>query len=360
MTVQRGPALWLVATLLLACAAGALPAGASAGAGDRPRGEKLGALEKQKLRAEIAQLETDERNAAGARGLLTLVAAPLTGLAAAAAIIVSLIGFRRERALQREQNAAARRQHLDERFSDVLRGLGSESESVQAGSAASLLAFLGDRDKRFHRQVRWATLANLKVGHTPTVRMLLVRAFEEALRVEEPVDPVDLDLSHALLAGVSLRGITLDHAKLSRVDLSGADLANCSMKGVHGRGARLEGARITGSQADLLNARLPDAKAPGANFGGANLVNAHLQGGDFEGASFRGARMQAAHLEGARLQAASFDGANLADAYFVDAEFDTESLESISALESWEKAHFSPDVERQIRALLGPAPRGGN
>jgi len=328
--------------------AGEAPAAGPSDAADG--GQQVSSLQREKLRAEIEQLEAEAGSSAGVRGFLATVAAPLTGLAAFGAVVVSVIGFRREKKQQREEQETAREQHLEERFAGVLFGLGSDSEAIQASSAVSLSTFLGEQHRRFHRQVRMATLANLKVKHTPTVRMLLLRAFEDSLRTPEPLGPAELDLSHASLAGASLQGLALDRAKFSQVDLRGADLSNCSMVAVKGRGAHLGSARLSGSDTNLQNARLAEADAPEANFGGANLVNVHFEGGDFRGASFRGARLQAAHLERCRLEGASFDGADVADTYFVDASFDQESLESLAKV-GWEQAHLAPDVEESLRSL---------
>ncbi len=315
------------------------------------------ALQEQKLRAETAEFETNTRNSSGLRGFFTTVAAPLTGLAAIAAIGISLIGFARERHQLREQQSTARHQQLEERFASVLLALGDGSEAIQAGAAVSLLNFLSEENRQFHQQVRSATLANLKVEqHKPTVMKLLVCTFEQALRVADDLRPDELDLSHAFLEDARLEGLTLDQAQLDEVKLNGARLCGSSLISARGRRAQLEKAQLTGEKTNLQNAQLYEVQANGGSFAGANLNNAHMENGDLRGANFRGARLQAAHLKGAQLNGAKFEGANVADTRFEGAKFDPSSLASLARAENWQKAHLSEEDKKLVEALAPPSP----
>lgn len=337
---------------MLTCLLTSAPAKGQQGMPTRPEGVlTLARLEEDKLRAETAQIEADTKNSIGVRGFFTAFAAPLTGLAAIAAIGVSLIGLQRDRQRQREQIADASRRQLDERLADVLLGLGSESEAIQAGAAVSLLTFLSKENQRFHQQVRWVTLANLKVPHSVAVQALLVRTFENAMRTAGPLSPGELDFSHALLDGASLEGLALDQTLLNGARLRGAKLSGASLVAARGRSTQLGDANLTGADTSLLNAQLYELQAPKANFGGADLNNAHMKKADLRGAFFRGTRLQAAHLEGSRLQGARFEGANVADTYFLDAEFDQSSLQSLIRAENWSKAHLSPVDEMKLIEL---------
>jgi uncharacterized protein YjbI with pentapeptide repeats len=322
--------------------------------------QALASVQAKKLRAETAEIETDTHNSSSLWSHIATVAAPLTGVAAILAIFVSLIGFHRERRQQRDQATAARGQQLEERFASALLGLGSEREAVQAGAAVSLLTFLSEENAHFHDQVRSATLANLKVNHTTAVMKLLVRTFEEAMRVVGELRPIDLDLSHAYLKGARLDGIRLDGAQLNEVDLEEAELSGASLVSARGRKTKLTDARLTGERTNLRNAHLYEVQAYKASFAGANLNNAHMKGGDLTRANFRGARLQAAHLERARLHGARFEGANVADAYFIDADFDQISLASLARADNWRKAHLSEDTKTMVEALAQPAGVAGS
>jgi len=331
--------------LVLALSAAAPPLALGAAPGSDPTAR----LERRKLAAETEKIEAESRDAAGLRGFVAVVAAPLTGIAAILAIGVSLIGLWREQGNQRRQREDTQRQQTEQKFASALLSLGSEREGVQAGAAVSMLTFLDAQYQSLHAQARWAILANLKVKQSPVVHRLLVHAFEKAVRGHQ-LEQEDLDLSEAFLRGVDLRGLTLAGARLEGADLTEADFGGADLRNVEGRCAVLAKATFTG-KADLLNARLQEAKGTRVNFGGANLVNTHLEDGDFDQAVFAGSRLQAAHLEGARLRGARFEGANLADTYFLGATLDRSCLETIVKAENWTKAHFSPETLTRLEAI---------
>jgi uncharacterized protein YjbI with pentapeptide repeats len=311
-------------------------------------------MERRKLAAETERIEAETRDSTGFRGLVGVVAAPLTGIAAILAIGVSLVGLWREQSSQRRQREDAQRQQTEQKFAGALLGLGSEQEGVQAGAAVSMLTFLEPRHEPLHAQARWAILANLKVKHSRVVRRLLVHAFEKAMRGHR-LEPEDLDLSEAFLGGADLRGLSLEGAQMEAADLTDAQLGGTNLRNAEGIEVILVKALLT-DKADLLNARFRGAKAARANFGGANLVNAHLEEGDFVRAVFAGSRLQAAHLEDADLRGARFEGANLADTYFLGATLDRSCLETIAKAENWTKAHFDPATLANLEAIA----RGGN
>jgi hypothetical protein len=169
-------------------------------------GQSQPTLSKQKLEVEIDKLQTEASNASGVRGFFSQYAGVLTALGALFAAGIAYLGQSRERnrqweadrsttKLAIEQREAESNRDLAARFSKLLSDLGSESEAIQAGAAVSLMSFLGG-NPTFHRQVRLATLANLRVPHPEPIDRLLRRTFEEAMRLDEvPYDAIELDLS---------------------------------------------------------------------------------------------------------------------------------------------------------------------
>jgi uncharacterized protein YjbI with pentapeptide repeats len=316
-------------------------------------------LAQRKVREEIRQLELDNRNSTGIRGIVKCYGPFLAGFAALAGVLVTIWRHNYEQANQREKDRNLRetesRRRIDERFSTVLANLGAESEATQAAAAVSLLSFLQGDDTEFHRQVRLVTLANLKVAHSDVITNLLVRVFQQALRTRAPFEPVEIDFSHAHLR----------RADFSRLDLSGADFRAADLSRANFEGARLR--RVEGYQVNLQDAglcetdldaaRFPEAHAAGARFYKANLHAVHFEDADLRNARFQQAKLPSAHFDRADLRGARFEGSNLNDAYFREAQLDEGTLKSITRAQNWETAHFSEGVMARLRELGG---RGGN
>ena len=351
-------------------------------------------LSDRKLEAEIAKLEAETENALDDPGWFSenaaLIAALLTGLAAAGGLVLTLSRQIEESARQRDADRSQRqrelqqrrderrredearereriqrdtesRRHLEERFSSLLTDLGSDRGAVQAGAAVSLLSFLRSAQGEFREQVRLVALANLKVAHPEPVRKILLGVFEQAIRLAPPGDR-ERDLSGADLTGADLSGVDFEGADLDDTTLVGAGLENAVLRRAHGTGVRLESAQICGSDTDLHAAELRNASAPNANFNEATLTATHLVDGDFRGARFQRAKLQAAHLEGSDLSGARFQQADLRDTYFFNrrrsktATLDEEALATIVRAYNWEAAHFEPAVKKRLDELAADAP----
>jgi uncharacterized protein YjbI with pentapeptide repeats len=169
-----------------------------------------------------------------------------------------------------------------------------------------------------------------------------------------PEKRTGLDLSQAVLDGVSWDGIKLTVscfacASLVNADLKCADLMLAKMEFADLRGSDLREANLTCidavqanfSQADLRiatiqSANLTFACLEDAILDGAKLDNATLRGANFRQASFRNAflgecDLKHAHIEGADFSGANFDAADLDDlplckASLTDASFYGASL----------------------------------
>ena len=357
--------LRFVAVLLVAVATTAPGAQAVAQPAPSPTPEQL---ESEKLQAEIRKLELESKNLSGWRGRAAAyapLAGVLTAIVALIGVFVTLRNGRREQRRQQDLDRAQREREqeqreneslrrLDERFTAVLTDLGSTSEAVQAGAAVSLLTFLRPEHRAFHRQVRLVTLANLKVTHAGSVAKLLVRVFEAAVRTEEPLEPLERDLSRAELARVDLSGLDLSEADLAFATLRGANLKDATLWRARGHSVDLRGALLSGEHADLREIRFREAKCSDAQFHDANLRAAHLEAADLSRAEFQRARLQSAHFDEATLTGAKFEQADLNDAYFREATLDEAALRSIRRALNWQKAHFSPVDQARLDALSPP------
>jgi len=361
----------VVAATAVALALQSLGAPAAAEAQVPPTNQVTQQLEQEKLREEIRKLQHENRNEHGLRGFFSQYSGSLTAfvtaLVAVGGLWLTIRQQTRERARQQDQDRQQRdrdreqrelesQRQLDERFTSILNDLGSASEAVQAGAAISLLTFVRPEHEAYHRQVRLAALANLKVEHPPAVTRILIDVLEAAFRAADRLDSIERDLSRAELERIDLSGLDLSEADLAFANLRGANLSNATLTRARGFGVELAKARLSGDKTDLEAARLQEAKGAGALFHNARLVSAHLERATLPGAEFQGAQLQAAHFEGADLRGAKFEQAVLRDTYFVSregekAQLDEAALKSISRALDWEGAHFAPEHEERIRAF---------
>jgi uncharacterized protein YjbI with pentapeptide repeats len=327
-------------------------------------------LTREKLQEEVRKLKLENANQRGVRGFVTAyggLVGLVAGVAALAGVLVTYRSQKRDESRQRDLDRQQReneriqrddesRRRLDERFSAVLTDLGADSEAVQAAAAVSLLTFLRSGRGDYHHQVRLVTLANLKVDHGDSVLALLIRVLEAALRTDEPIDPVERDLSHARLRRVDLSGLDLNGADISYAEMKGADLTDAKLMRARGYHVELQGARLCGPEGDFREVRFGgEAILSDANFRAANLRAAHLEGAILTRAKFQQARLQSAHLERSDLRGARFEQADLNDTYFLDATLDEVALKSISRARNWEKAHFSPEDDERLLDFKGGA-----
>lgn len=332
--------------LVLALVAAAGPAGA------QTMSSETELLEQQKLRAEIRQLELQNESDSGWKEGLSTWVAPATAAAALIGALVAGFGFIHQRGLDRDQRERESVRRLDERFSAILADLGATNQAVQAGAGVSLLTFLRPEQDAYHRQVRLVTLANLKVrqGDDPVVG-LLVTVLEQALRTPAPLEPAEVDFDRAYLKDADLSGLDLRSATLVEANLKGADLRNVKLRGVRGYKAILEGAYLAGTDADLAGADFDEVQAPRAVFHEADLTSAKFRKASLAGARFESARLQSAHFDDADLRGARFQNADVNDTFFPGATLDEPTLRTLlNARHVWD-AHYSPEVEAELRAL---------
>jgi uncharacterized protein YjbI with pentapeptide repeats len=329
-------------------------------------------LQDEKLREEINKLKLENKKLSGGGELILSYMTLLTGLVAVGGLIATFwkqisdstrqknVDFeQRERDLEqrereREQRAEEGRRRLEERFTAIVNNLGSESASLQASAAVSIMTFLKPQHEEFHTQVYWTLLANLKVQQPQALNNLLVSGFSPAIRSQRQLGSTkDLELV------VDLSRCNLDRIDLSGLDLTGADVAFSHLAGANITGSDLF--RIRGREAHLVKARLSRSKLGegrfrracfnGAQFHESNLVAADLRETDLQNTQFQKAQMQSAHLDRADLRGARFEEANLNDTFFRGAVLSKETLKSILVAHNWEKAHFDQDIRDELEAL---------
>jgi uncharacterized protein YjbI with pentapeptide repeats len=309
--------------------------------------EKQTKLQEEKMRQEIKKLELENKRLKSFWAQLPSYGAIFTALIALIGIFITIWK-------QINERKSDRRQRENEKFTSIISDLGSDSEATQASAAVSLLTFTRPEYKDFHYQVFLILLANLKIKHTDTVKRLLIKSFERAIRtqlpsVKEKREPFEVDLSRCFLERVDLSDLKLKNADMGYTQLRGANLSGAELQYVRGMKANLKKARL--SDANLREARFREAQFSRAKFHGTDLVMAHLEYTDLRQAQFQQAKMQSAHLEYAKLDGARFEQANLKNAFFTGAVLNTECLKSIINAENWRKAHFDDDKRAKLEEL---------
>jgi uncharacterized protein YjbI with pentapeptide repeats len=327
-----------------------------------------------KLRQETIKIELENRAAGSRWSLLGSYAPFITAIVAGAAVLATLWKHLDDRSAQqdkdRDERALSSQRRFDERLTQIIANLGSQTSSLQASAAVSLSWFLNERyDRALHRQIHDVICGNLKVRYVQrqnrdaaagrdVVNDLLVAVFERSLpMLLSDASPEErsrlLDLSCTPLARVDLSGaLDLSDADLAFADLRDAQLSDVKLFRAKGYEASIESARFT--RANLGEVRFKRAFGNEANFREANLTSARFEESELNGAQFQSARLQSAHFEKAHLRGASFEGANLNDAYFDRAEFDQATIRSIArGAKHWDRAHFDEPVLDEIQRLAG-------
>jgi len=317
-------------------------------------------LEQEKLRQEVVKLQIENRKANSILVFLVSNAGLLTVLLAIIGAIVTIGKQIEERKKDRQQREAENLRRIDEKFTAIIKDLGSDSVPIQAGAAVSILTFLKPMYQAFYEQVYLIILANLKVKkdkREEATAELLLQGFEKAIRllIEYKIkqgEPVELDLSQADLKRVNLSGLDLSNADLGFADMPNANLEAANLFRVKGYGAKLKGVRL--SRANLNEARFKTAKFADALFHDANLVAANMKETDLQRVQFHQAKLQSTHFEHADLRGAQFNQANIDDAFFKGALMDDQTLRSILKAFNWDNAHFDDEIKTKLEDLAAP------
>jgi uncharacterized protein YjbI with pentapeptide repeats len=324
------------------------------------------ALNEEKIRQEVLQLDLANRTAASPWSLILAFVPLPSALLAGVAVLITVWKQISERSDQlrqdREEREREHQRQFAESFKTTVENLAGDKPSLRASAAATLSTFLRPEYSDYQRDVLLVAIAKSKEGmeDSPTVTRLIVRAVELALRAQLPTIPTGerryfLDLSHCQLRRIDLSGLDLTEADIGYADFHDANLTGIKLVGAQGIKVRLEGARlgaIGDRRADLQNARLRGAMASEAKFHRAKCVSIRLQDADLRKAEFYQAELQEARFDNADLTGATFNGANLNNAFFPGAKLDDAALRSIATgAENWRKAHFDPDALAGLNAI---------
>lgn len=309
--------------------------------------EKL-ALEVTKLRLEN---ENSVRNLSTWRGWLNLLygnVTLITALIAGSWVLYTYLAERRKERLEREE----------ERFENIVKGLGSEHGQEQVSAAVLLPTFLRPGYERFYVQVFNLAAGNLRVrlpseggavrplslsqnsGDTRdsllqrSLRRTLISIFRESfpkarevvLRQHKAMLKEKDDAALLMRSHLNASSVCLDGAYLDSADFNWAWMREASMQGTSLRGAKLENAVLEASSmvyAELGQADLSNANLKGVDFTGAKLTHADLSEALIDEANFDKAEMPKIKIRNTTAISAQFSNSDLTEAIFENVTFDS-------------------------------------
>jgi hypothetical protein len=241
---------------------------------------------------------------------------------------------RREELLKRE----------DERFEDVVKGLGSEQEQQRVSSAVLLPTFLRKGYERFYLQVFNLAAGNLRTHDEPGPKLIspgplaraLISVFRESYARARDALKEDPKISNDVRTGryLNAAGVRLGRAFLAGADFRDAWLREASLREAILRGANLAGANLEACdcvRTDLGQATLQKTNLKQADLSGANLENADLSGTRGDNAKFKQANLSAITMDGGTLGGADLSGADLSRARFQNVDFASASPDGVAA-----------------------------
>jgi uncharacterized protein YjbI with pentapeptide repeats len=311
-------------------------------------------LEQEKLRQEVRQLWLENANLANPLQKVTSIATIVTIIVAVVGAFGTIWKQFLERQKDREQREAESKRQLDEKFSSIIKDLGSENNSLKVSAAVSLMTFLRKEYSEFHEQVYLVLLANLKIKQDIQLNRLLIQAFSKALRLKlgqkrGPDEEEFLDLTNTNLYRIDLSGLDLSNLDMAFAILTLANLRETNLFRAKGYQVNLEKASLT--KANLNEVRFTEANLENAHLHQTNLVSSNLKKANLKGAEFFEAKLQAARLDEADISGARFEKADLNDAYFLGAKIPNDTLKSIRKAFHWECAHFDEETKSRLNAL---------
>jgi len=310
-------------------------------------------LETEKLRQEVRKLSIENRDLASSWQKISSYATIITVVVAVIGAFATIWKQISESRQDREQRETDSRRRMDDKFTSIVKDLGSENPSLQVSAAVSLMTFLREEYTSFHEQVYLVLLANLKVKHEVQLNRLLIQAFTKALKLRLERQPVSeaepLDLTHTNLYRIDLSGLSLPNTDIAFADMQLANLREANLFRVRGYQVNLSKASLT--RANMGEARLGEANLSSCHFHETNLVSATMKKANLSGAEFFEAKLQAARLDEANLSGARFERSDLSDTYFLSATIPDQTLKSIHKALNWEKAHFDEETLARLAIL---------
>lgn len=310
-------------------------------------------LETEKLRQEVRKLATENRDLANSWQKVSSYATIITVVVAVIGAFATIWKQISESRQDREQRETDSRRRMDDKFTSIVKDLGSDNPSLQVSAAVSLMTFLREEYTSFHEQVYLVLLANLKVKHEVQLNRLLIQAFTKALKLRLERQPVSegepLDLTNTSLYRIDLSGLNLPNTDIAFADMQLANLRETNLFRVRGYQVNLSKASLT--RANLGEARLGEANLSNCHFHETNLVSATMKKANLSGAEFFEAKLQAARMDEANVSGARFERSDLSDTYFLGATIPDQTLKSIRKALNWEKAHFDEETLVRLEKL---------
>ncbi|QIM48537.1 DUF2169 domain-containing protein [Pusillimonas sp. DMV24BSW_D] len=141
---------------------------------------------------------------------------------------------------------------------------------------------------------------------------------------------VNLDLTHANLAGLDLSGMDFSGSVLAGANLAGAKLQGACLNGVFATSTRFDAADLSGCQlvkASLGKSSFVGSTLRGANLDGSDCTEANFSGADLSSTSLQAATLSHAWLQGIRAERLIASGAQLDQANLDNAQLPAALLE---------------------------------
>ena len=293
-----------------------------------------------------------------------LAASSLPGLAALAAVIISIFSFRATSQATRQQLQITERGQITERYNAAITNLASGSIDIRLGGIDALRRLMLDsppdqptivgvlcafiRDKSASTtKVHAASAPSLPTDVQAALTVVGTRKLANDSHTTIDLDHAllihaqlgSLSLASADLTGANLTGASLNYTNLTRANLTGANLTGANMLGTHLDAANLAGAKLTLAHltgtdlrkaylrhVNLKRSVLVSPKLAGASFSGANLTGAVLTGEKVSGLFFATANLTGADVSGTTLTRAYLVAASLARAKLVSADLTRSDL----------------------------------
>lgn len=305
-------------------------------------------LQKEKLKYEIKKLEIENANSVRAFSPLGLLnwffinsVVMVPALLAFAGLFQYLLNRRRER-----------RNREEERFEEITKRLGGETEQERIGAAVLLSIFLEKKYRRFYQQVFNLAAGNLRLvskSETPFISHVVPSISSEepspkpiTLSVQTKATTPESALTH------TLSNIFLQAYKRAREELFKKELAKrakskdyddeeklfsvsqslnaekVQMNGTYLAGSDLEYAWLR--EASMVNTNLLQTNfyygfLEGCDMSNANLSQVNFTKANVEKANFMKANLSKATFDKSIIKAANFEGATLDRAIFINVDF---------------------------------------
>lgn len=323
---------------------------------------KFEELQILKLESEIEKLEKEIEYTSSAWARFSQAAPFITAVIALLGVFITIWKqineSSRQREVDRRQLEREQARRFDERFNQITEGLGSTVDAIRAGAAVSIISYLKPEHIEFHDQVFLILMANLKIAHDEVTNSLLVKAFEQSIRIkskqiekenssiEEKEDKISLDISHCYLPKLHLPGINLSWANVQESDLQYAYLNGACLQRLKAQHSKCSYSQI--SKADLRKAVFDSCEMVKTRFTASDLRWVHFKGANLQEARFQQALLQSALFNDADLRGARFEQADLNNATFKGATLDKVTMKSIVKAYHWRDAHFDEQVKRAL------------